>query len=301
MASSIESYLGQLRSKLEARFDSECADQLLSEIRSHLVDSAAELEDEGVDREEAERLSVARFGAPEKAAFLLPLGKQFGTGDRYWGRGAFWVSVLAALGLIWYGVDPTANEWLSPSQIPPILALVLVLYGYAVWKAKSFSMIRQSSIVVALMLLTTGIFQRQVVDPAFGESAGGRLEGLQAFRGTPNVPQASLSLTLDSGYRATSGGVQTTDLPSVPRMMLASDTSAAPPIERASVEPSPAAPVYGMAPASANPWDLTGSSLFPEVSQMLLTWLYFLLTVNAAVCWVGCIEHEQKSGVLLVQ
>ncbi len=296
MAKPIESYLGQLRLKLESRFDSESADELLSEIRSHLVDAAAEFELEGVAPSEAERLSVARFGAPEKAAFLLPLGKQFGTGDRYWGRGAFWASTLAALGLTWYGLDPTARHLLTPSEIPPLLALVLCFYGYACWKARSFSMIRQSAVVIALILLATGIFQRHVVDPAFGGIESSEFSGLRVQR---SPSQAGLAYWTGSGaaemgMRLASGSEGSEGL--------------APAVREVRPAPSPepevaksTRPIYGMAPIGTNPWELTRGGVLPEVSQLLLSWLFFILMANAAVCWMGCLEHEQKGGVLLVQ
>jgi hypothetical protein len=284
--------LGQLRLKLEARFDSESADELLSEIRSHLIDAAAEFELEGVSASEAERLSVARFGAPEKAAFLLPLGKQFGTGDRYWGRGAFWASTLAALGLTWYGLDPEARRFFSPNEIPPILALFLCFYGYACWKAKSFSMVRQSAVAIALMLLATGLFQRQIVEPAFG--AGGSIfEELRAEK----------TLTAELAMPSWLEGNGLADLGYRARTDLATPERAA----RKPAEGDPAggwsdqSKLYGMAPLGKNPWEISRGGLLPEVSQLLLTWLFFILMANASICWVGCIEHEQKGGALLVQ
>lgn len=298
MANPIDLYLGQLRVKLESRFDSESADELLSEIRSHLVDAAAELELDGVSAVEAERLSIARFGAPERAAFLLPLGKQFGTGDRYWGRGAFWASTLATLALTWYGLDPAARQWITPQEIPPILALVLCFYGYACWKAKSFSMIRQSSVVVALILLATGLFQSQVVEPAF-KGEWGQAEAFRAPKLPNGFAGASSWLTTGIGDLGIHGNAwsDSNESPALLRRFEAGSVAA--PDER--IGRADGNPLYGMAPIGNDPWNLTRGGALPEVSQLLLSWLFFILIANASVCWVGSLEHEQKSGALLVQ
>lgn len=296
--SPIELYLGQLRAKLETRFDSECADQLLSEIRAHLADAAVELEEDGVQREEAERVSVSRFGAPEKAAFLLPLGQQYGTGDRYWGRGAFWVSIVVALGLTWYALDPTGHRFLSQSELPPILALILGFYAYACWRARSFSMVRQSSIAIALIVVVTGLFRVHIVDPTLIDSAQRDVRGpMLAQRASPDFSSGSLDspvLPLIADLRSathkdsTFGASYSADRPA---------TDSEPFVEDEEAEPV----LHGMAPFGQSPWALTQEGLLPEVSQLLLSWLFLILMVNASVCWVGCLEHEQKGGLLLVQ
>jgi hypothetical protein len=290
VASPIEQYLGQLRSKLESRFDSECADQLLSEIRSHLADAAEELEDEGVPRIEAEQLSVQRFGAPEKAAFLLPLGQQFGTGDKYWGWVAFGLAIAAALGLEWYAISATAQGYLSILEIRPILTGILVVYAYACWRAKSFSMLRQSAFVVAMIVMLTSLTRVDWTDKAVQGVTGltstrslyvQRADSPLRQLGIPSISSSLLGdLGTPSGRPAhtgelAGGGPMSAELP----------------------QPK----VPGMAPIGQNPWELTQEGFLPEVSQLLLSWLFLILMANAAVCWVGCLEHDQKNGVALLQ
>lgn len=295
--SPIDVYLGQLRAKLETRFDSECADQLLSEIQAHLVDSAEELEVEGVPRDEAERVSISRFGAPEKAAFLLPLGTQFGTGDRYWGRGAFWVSIIVALGLTWYALDPTGHRVLSKSELSPYLALILSFYAYACWRAKSFSMVRQSSIAIAMIVVVTGLFRVHVVDPTLMDTAS-RTDGRPLLtQHDPRILSVGRFGGTVSDYFADlrTASKSATDPP-------ISYSADRPGLDESSEDSAQAeTPLYGMAPFGKSPWTLTQEGLLPEVSQLLLSWLFLILMVNASVCWVGCLEHEQKGGLELVQ
>lgn len=295
--SPIELYLGQLRAKLETRFDSECADQLLTEIRAHLTDSAAELEEEGVLREEAERLSVSRFGAPEKAAFLLPLGQQFGTGDRYWGRGAFWVSIIVALGLTWYALDPTGHRVLSKNELPPILALILAFYAYACWRAKSFSMVRQSSIAIALIIVVTGLFRVHIVDPTLVDTAANpsfRTHLVQREFSPLTIGSTDSMAPLIADLRTSSNRSAAADL------SYSADRPASLPSDSDGTSAKESV-IHGMAPIGQDPWSLTQQGLLPEVSQLLLSWLFLILMVNASVCWVGCLEHEQKGGLTLVQ
>lgn len=296
--SPIDLYLGQLRAKLETRFDSECADQLLSEIRAHLADAAAELEEEGVLRDEAERVSVSRFGAPEKAAFLMPLGQQYGTGDRYWGRGAFWVSIIVALGLTWYALDPTGHRVLAKSELPPILALILGFYAYACWRARSFSMVRQSSIAIAMIVVVTGLFRVHVVDPTLANTAS--LDSTQSLLVQRDL-SPSIAGRFDSKFTDYLADLRTSTNRSDAKGLDYSADRAVPldPPRAESPEPEPV--LHGMAPFGQNPWALTQEGLLPEVSQLLLSWLFLILMANASVCWVGCLEHEQKGGLMLVQ
>lgn len=297
MSGPIESYLGQLRAKLETRFEQECADQLVSEIHAHLIDAAEELEDQGVSRIEAESLAVSRFGAPEKAAFLLPLGKQFGTGDRYWGRGAFWAATVAALGLTWYALDPFSQRALSKEELSPILTLVLMFYAYACWRAKSYSMVRQSSVVIAIIVMVTGLFRIHVVDPTLRDT----------YQDTPPsrlLTQRTPTGRLDWSRSIADLGIHRQML--APRLELAVDSapstgSVRPAPETLSEWETPKMALPGMAPIGQNPWDLARTGLLPDVSQLLLSWLFMLLMTNAAICWVGGLEHEQKGGVALVQ
>jgi hypothetical protein len=292
--SPIELYLGQLRAKLERRFDSECADQLLSEIRAHLADSTAELQDEGVERLEAERVSISRFGAPERAAFLLPLGQQFGTGDRYWGRGAFWIAIVVALGLTWYAFSPFGGRPVSEDNFRPVTTLLLMFYAYACWRARSFAMVKHSAIVVGLIVMVTSLVRIQVVDPSIREVAGGAYEGVYAELGNSgsfgiglsNLPFADLGKPFENLKMSVPDSAPPTLAPSKPR---GDETS------------SKGLAIPGMAPLSEESWELTGNGALPEVSQLLLSWLFLILMTNAAVCWIGCLEHEQKGGVSLIQ
>ena len=292
MHSPIELYLGQLRAKLERRFDSECADQLLSEIRAHLADATAELQDEGIDRLEAERVSISRFGAPERAAFLLPLGQQFGTGDRYWGIGAFWIAIVVALGLTWYAFSPFGGRPNSEDGLRPAMTLMLMLYAYACWRARSFAMVKHSAVVVGLIVMITSLARVQAVDPSIQEVAGASHERVFAELGPnsgaigfglSNLPLADLGKPFEN-FRM-----------SVP------DSPLAPSKLREEANRGTGLTIPGMAPLSDESWKLAGNGALPEVSQLLLSWLFLILMTNAAVCWIGCLEHEQKGGVSLVQ
>lgn len=287
MSSPIELYLGQLRAKLEKRFDSECADQLLSEIRAHLADSAAELEDDGVERTEAERVSVSRFGAPERAVFLLPLGQQFGTGDRYWGWGAFGIAIVVALGLTWYAFRPFGGRPFDQEGLRPAMTLLLMFYAYASWRARSFAMVKHSAVVVGLIVMATSLVRHQVADPSIREVAGGSYEGVYAELsiGSSLFPIADLGKPYENSTISVPDSAPLTT-PSDPRP----DRTG---MKRFSVP--------GMAPINESSWSLAGQGALPEVSQLLLSWLFLILMTNAAVCWIGCLEHEQKGGVSLVQ
>jgi hypothetical protein len=292
VTSPIDLYLSQLRTKLESRFDSECTNELLSEIRAHLSDAACELEEEGLARAEAERLSISRFGAPEKAAFLLPWGQQFGTGDRYWGRGAFWIAISVALGLTWYAFDPFAGRAFPVEALRPMTSMLLVFYAYACWRARSFAMVKQSAIALGLFVVVTSLLRLQFVDPALRDTAyAGGTESLVASLdpGTPFLADLGssndvLPITLDSGPAAT-----------------APEPRVAEPKVDASRSSSAPYDVPGTAPFGRNPWALSTEGALPEVSQLLLSWLFLILMTNAAVCWIGCLEHEQNGGVTLVQ
>ena len=295
MHSPIELYLGQLRAKLEKRFDSECADQLLSEIRAHLTDSSAELQEEGVERLEAERVSISRFGAPERAAFLLPLGQQFGTGDRYWGKGAFWIAIAAALGLTWYAFSPLGGSSTSEAILRPIMTLVLMFYAYASWRARSFAMVKHSAVVVGLIVMLTSLVRVQVADPSVQEVVRGSYDGVYAELGAESgtfglglthLPLADLGKPFENFKMSVPDSPPSTLPPSRAR-------------DEAIARNGPAIP--GMAPLSEESWKLGGNGALPEVSQLLLSWLFLILMTNAAVCWIGCLEHEQKGGVSLVQ
>lgn len=294
MSSPIELYLGQLRAKLERRFDSECADQLLSEIRAHLVDSAAELEDDGIERTEAERVSVSRFGAPERAAFLMPLGQQYGTGDRYWGHGAFGIAIVAALGLTWYAFSPLAHRAIEMDSLRLAMTFLLALYAYACWRARSFAMVKHAAFVVGLIVMVTSLFRVQLADPSIRDLAMEKpyFGWTAELRGPQFGDLKSGMILADLGKPHDNANIPMPD---------------SPPPDRAAVEKEPIAkseklpPINGMAPVSGSGWDIARDGSMPEVSQLLLSWLFLILVTNAAVCWIGCLEHEQKGGVGLVQ
>ena len=294
MSSPIELYLGQLRAKLEKRFDSECADQLLCEIRTHLSDSAAELEEDGVERIEAERVSVSRFGAPERAAFLLPLGQQFGTGDRYWGRGAFWIASLVALGLTWYAFSPFGSRPISLEGLRPIMTLLLMFYAYACWRARSFAMVKHSAVVVGLIVMVTSLVRLQVVDPSLREVAGASFEGVHVELGNSSESFGFGLSTLPLADLGKPHDIFKTTVPD-------SSQSLGPQLPQRQASEHQRSSIPGMAPLSEQSWPLAGNGALPEVSQLLLSWLFLILMTNAAVCWIGCLEHEQKGGVSLVQ
>jgi len=293
--SPIELYLGQLRAKLEKRFDSECADQLLSEIRAHLIDSSAELQDEGVERLEAERVSISRFGAPERAAFLLPLGQQFGTGDRYWGKGAFWIAIFAALGLTWYAFSPSGERPFSEDVLRSVMTLALLFYAYACWRARSFAMVKHSAVAVGLIVMLTSLVRVKVADPSVQEvvrgSYGGAVAELSFDTGAFGFGLSNLPLA-DLGKPYENLKMSVPDSPA---------SSAAPNKTRDEAVAGKNLAIPGMAPLSEESWKLGAGGALPEVSQLLLSWLFLILMTNAAVCWIGCLEHEQKGGVSLVQ
>lgn len=294
MSSPIELYLGQLRAKLERRFDSECADQLLTEIRAHLVDSASELEEDGVERMEAERVSVSRFGAPERAAFLMPLGHQFGTGDRYWGRGAFWIAVIVALALTWYAYSPFVIRPFGEDGLRSAMTALLVLYAYACWRARSFAMVKHSAVVVGLIVMATSLLRVQNVDPSSQDLATDKsyLTWTAELGSGGDGDFPTQTLLADLGKPHDNVEVSIPD---------SSGSNPAPVESPPSRNSDPDLSIHGMAPITGQSWSLVREGSLPEVSQFLLGWLFLILVTNAAVCWVGCLEHEQKGGVSLIQ
>ncbi|MFQ5886249.1 MAG: permease prefix domain 1-containing protein [Anaerolineae bacterium] len=66
---SLEEYLGYLASQLY--LDRPTNDKILQEIRSHLVESAADFHRKGYSPEESMALAIARFGKAEKVAQMM--------------------------------------------------------------------------------------------------------------------------------------------------------------------------------------------------------------------------------------
>jgi hypothetical protein len=149
-------------------------------------------------------------------------------------------------------------------------------------------MLRQSAAVVAGIVMLTGLAQ---VGPS---------SDVYSRRSAPNATTGLLAAGFD--FQSLDAG-----FPKLPAPILA-DLGV--PSGRASTQPHSAfepslepgsPPMPGMAPVGKNPWELAQEGLLPEVSQMLLSWLFLILMANAAVCWIGCLEHEQKGGVALLQ
>jgi hypothetical protein len=67
--SSLEEYLGHLARQLY--LDTPTKEKILQEIRSHLVESAADFHQKGHSPEESVALAIARFGEAEKVARMM--------------------------------------------------------------------------------------------------------------------------------------------------------------------------------------------------------------------------------------
>jgi hypothetical protein len=281
----------RLYDKLASRFGVSCAGEVVSEIESHLVEAADELKARGLPLEAAERLSIARFGMPERAALFTPYSARFESGDRYWGHIAFGAALLGALGLAILALAPAAASWAASEALRPGLTVLLLVYGFACRKAKSFSMLRQSICAIALLVLAAGLFSERSQPAAWSPLSP--TSRLLAMRTLGQIDAATML-----------GGMPFAELPG---MRAHSDSEAAPPLvagsERAGSLKLDRIPpgMHGMAPLSMDPWGLAKDGFLPEVSQILLAWLFFVLMTNAAVCWIGSLEFEQKGGAALIQ
>ncbi len=153
MDGQIERYLGELGHSL-ARLDARAQEEVLREIRPHLEEAVADLQEEGYSPEESVDLAVARFGEAEEIAkmmrrvyvesanqavlaALLPVALTM----------AFkWVLLpfLKTLGR-WQG-DPTPAIIISLALLAlliPGLTLRRWRYGYAAWAFFSLMAIAQ--------------------------------------------------------------------------------------------------------------------------------------------------------------
>jgi hypothetical protein len=126
----IAAYLNELAGALA--FDPALASRVVREAREHLTDAAAE--DEGEDRDEAERRAVARFGDPRDLAAqfaAVSLARQA------WRVGIVIVlAIVVALAmmkarLVWYALV----QWTIADDARAAAGLVLSVNRYAVWIA----------------------------------------------------------------------------------------------------------------------------------------------------------------------